>query len=404
MIKKLRIKIVCITMAALGAAIALVFGALNLYMMQSENERIVKLMDMVAKQDGVFPSMIDKFFGEQEESLLFGGDYRYGGIVFVRLNKKYEIVGISADRETEITADDLVEHINKALASGKEYGKIGALRYLVREKGYGTAVVLADMTYETNMLERLATSSVVMLAMSVGVLFILVIIFSGWAVRPIKSAFDKQKRFIADASHELKTPLTIISASADLIEKESGGGKWLDNIKGQTERMDSLVQDMLSLARADEGLKSRKFVWVDLSGAVLSRALEFESRAYEEGKEYVVEVEPEIKCEGDEEEIKRAVGILIDNAIKRARSEVRVKLWREGTKTLLEVYNDGEGIDESEQEKIFERFYRGDESRARDSGGYGLGLAIAKAIVEAHRGKIMVKSEKNSWVKFTVMM
>lgn len=404
MIKKLRIKIVCIAMAALGIAIALVFGALNLYMVQSENERIVKLMDMVAKQDGVFPTMIDKFFGIEEESLLFGADYRYGGFVLVRLNKKNEVIGISADRETEITADRLIEYINKALSSGKEQGKIGSLRYLVREKGYGTAVVLADMTYESNMLERLASSSVVMLAVSVGVLFVLAVIFSGWAVGPIKSAFEKQKRFIADASHELKTPLTIISASAELLEKESGGGKWIDNIKGQTARMDDLVQDMLELARADDGLKSREFVLFDLSGAVLSRALEFESRAYEEGKKYSIEVEPEIKREGDEEELKKAVGILIDNAIKRARSEVRVKMQRDGSKTVIEVYNDGEGIDESEQEKIFERFYRSDESRSRNSGGYGLGLAIAKSVIDAHGGKIIVKSNKNEWVKFTVVV
>ena len=250
-----------------------------------------------------------------------------------------------------------------------------------------------------NMLSSCGTAMGISLVVLLGIVTVL----SGWAVSPVKESLEKQKRFISDASHELKTPLAVICANADVLEKDIGQNKWLEYIKNQTVRMDGLVKDMLFLARADEGIQNGEYKEFDVGEAVLNIALEFESRAYESGKQYCYETESGILRVGNEERIKQAVAILIDNALKRSSGEVRVTAKKDNGKAFIEVYNTGDGIDEKDYDKIFERFYRSEESRDRDSGGYGLGLSIAKSIVDSHKGKISVKSEKGKWASFTIV-
>jgi len=225
------------------------------------------------------------------------------------------------------------------------------------------------------------------------------------AMQPMQISFEKQKQFISDAGHELKTPLTIISANTDILQDEIGENKWLDYIRMQTERMRILVDEMMTLTKMEHSSATATAERFNLSSAVETMALPFESQAFEQQKKFEIDIQPELYFQGNPEQIRRMIGILIDNAFKYSAEHgaIRVSLKEEaGGRSMLEVYNTGKGVREDEKEKIFERFYRSDSSRARATGGYGLGLSIAKSVADAHKMKIEVNSEPEHWITFTV--
>jgi signal transduction histidine kinase len=237
-----------------------------------------------------------------------------------------------------------------------------------------------------------------------GLLFFIVWALSFKVFSPIKEAFFKQKQFISNASHELKTPLTIISANADVLSQDVDN-QWLQNIKDQANRMNDLVADMLSLAKIDEGkirIKKEKF---NISQIVLGSSLPFDAVAFEKGKTLTLNVEDNIEYFGDIQSVKNIVNILIDNAVKHADNggDVNLTLKKESTKIVLSVFNTGSQIPDDDVDKIFERFYRGDTSRSRDSGGSGLGLSIAKSIADRNKWKISAKSKLNESMVITVI-
>ena len=236
------------------------------------------------------------------------------------------------------------------------------------------------------------------------VLFIPVIFLSRWVTKPVQVAFDKQKQFIADASHELKTPLTIITTNAEVLQRELPDNKWLVYILEQTGRMKNLINSLLELARLDAYSDTGSYLTFDLSRAVKNAALSFESLAFEYGKSYSMEIEDGFSLHGNETHIKQLVTILLDNAFKYSdeHGTVRICLSAHGDKKMLLVSNTGKGISPEDQKHIFERFYRVDKARSRDTGGTGLGLAISKNIIVMHKGIINVYSEPGKGTTFTV--
>lgn len=226
-------------------------------------------------------------------------------------------------------------------------------------------------------------------------------LLSRWLVAPVEQAFQKQKQFISDASHELKTPLTVISANTELLEKEIGDNKWLSYIQSETKRMNILVHELLTLARLENPNTKVPFQEFSLSDACISVLLPFESVAFEKGIQLDFSIPDSILLHGKEEHIKQVVSIFMDNAIEHTASggQIKVTLTVNSCKVLLTVANTGESIPKEEQDKIFDRFYRSDTSRNRSSGHYGLGLSIAKAIATEHQGTLYVKCE-NGWNSF----
>lgn len=226
-----------------------------------------------------------------------------------------------------------------------------------------------------------------------------------WLIRPVEDSFKKQKQFIYDASHELKTPLSIIIASAESLENNISETKWLDNIKNEAERMNNLVIDLLDLAKSEELEKKEVYVELNLSKLVEKSVLTFESLIYEKGLKLEYNIKSNISYKCNESRIKQLISILIDNAIKHAynKSKITVELIIEKNEVILLVKNRGEAIAKEKQDKIFERFYRVDSSRNRNENRYGLGLAIAKNIVTSHNGKISV-SCKNGYTTFKIIL
>ena len=218
-----------------------------------------------------------------------------------------------------------------------------------------------------------------------------------WLVRPVEEAFNKQRQFVFDASHELKTPLAVIIASAEMLEKNPKEKKWLSNIKSETDRMNKLVINLLDLAKTESLPSKLKYSTVNLSKETERSILTFEGLVFEKGLEIDYDIEDNIEFSCDLDKIKELLSILLDNAIKHSydNAKIRVNLFKEKENIILEVINNGDDIPKDKQNKIFERFYRVDEARNRNENRYGLGLAIAKNIVDIHQGKISVTSSNN---------
>lgn len=306
------------------------------------------------------------------------------------------------DGTENYTEDDAQTMLDYVLEKGKTDGWYGSLQYFRKDYDRGTLVVFSDRSAEQLLLHKVLLVSILVFLLMEGVVFFLTMILTKRAMRPMQETFERQRQFISDAGHELKTPLTIISANVDILHDEIGENKWLSYIQSQAERMRVLVGEMMNLTKLEMGDKEKDFVDFSLSEAVSGAALPFEGQAFEQEKQLELEIQENISYHGNPDQIKQLVGIFMDNALKYSKEhgEIRVTLQQVQNKKTLKVYNTGKGIPESEKEKIFQRFYRSDASRARATGGYGLGLSIAQSIADAHKIRIQVKSEYEHWICF----
>lgn len=416
MIKKLRLKFILVSMSGVLLVLVIIFATQNYLMIKSSEEQTNRLLQSVVMTDGNMENLHQKpdgggFSPEKDQKpdglrppaqeTLRGAKFFY-----VKFDSTGNVLESDVSHMADLSAGDAASYARGALESGSQSGTADGYQFLCGQKEYGTIVALAQRDVETNMLRQLTTISAAAVIGGVLVFLVLVLLLSKWAVRPVKTAFERQRQFISNAGHELKTPITIIAANSDVLHSEIGDNKWLSYIQNQNERMAALVNDLLTLARTDEGSQKPQLERFDFSGACVDCALEFESIAYEGGKTFLTDIQPDILINGNEPMMKQLLYILIDNALKHSdqNGEVRVTLKRMGSKAVLEVYNTGEGVPPEERDKIFERFYRSDSSRSRETGGYGLGLAIGKSIVELHKGKISVQSEQGKWTRFIIIL
>ncbi|MBO9605231.1 MAG: GHKL domain-containing protein [Paenibacillaceae bacterium] len=300
-----------------------------------------------------------------------------------------------------------------AASSGEGQFSLDGTRwaFLALPNGDGHSVVFLDVTAQ-----RKFVTNLVYTFLAVGLAMLIVIyftsrFFANRAIAPVREAFDKQKQFIADASHELKTPLAVIDTHADVLlangeETIRSQAKWLHHIKSETERMKTLTNELLYLTRMDDARGDTLFSTINVSECVESVILTMEAVAYEKELTLRYDIEPNLTMRGSAEQIKQVVMILLDNAIKYAGPNgiIHVALKKRAHDTQLTVANTGEGIAAEHLGRIFDRFYRADASRSRQHGGYGLGLAIAKAIVEQHQGTITVRSVPGDMTTFLVQL
>ena len=323
----------------------------------------------------------------------------------IRLNKSGKITEWFSDRGELYTNSQIREIVARALKMDKTFGRIGSQFYAMDSRPYGSLIVFLDARMEQDNARRLLLSStvagiVVYILMSLGALELI-----RRVTKPVQDAFDKQKQFVWDASHELKTPLAVISANAEALEGDIGENRWLSYIRSEIQRTDQLVKNLLMLAQLDNKPPDQFKNRFDLSQAVLSVTLPFESAVYEAGKHLEIDVRQGIEYTGDEEMIKQMVVILLGNALKYSNDGGTITIsLKKKDKCILRVRNTGKGIPKTELPRIFERFYRVDPSRSRDNPGHGLGLAIAKTIVESHKGRIYAESEVGKWVCFTAVL
>ena len=317
----------------------------------------------------------------------------------VLYNSNNEIIKI--DLSGNIYTEEEIKNItSNILKENSIKGSYNELLYLVTTKDDYKLVSCIDMTITNNSSNKLLNIIIVIGISSMVIAFIISLIIAKKIVKPLELNDKKQKQFISDAGHELKTPVSVINANLELLEKEVPDNEWLNNIKYENERMRLLVTELLDLSRAEN--KKMEFSKINLSHLVTGEALPFDAIAYEAGIKIESNIKDDIYVLGYETELKKLISILLDNAIKHndGGDTIFINLFLNHKYATISVENSAKTLTEEEISHLFERFYRADEART-DGTHYGLGLAIAKAVVDNHKGKIKVESNNNK-VKFIV--
>ena len=396
MIKKAQISFVLITISILLFVFGIIFCGSQFFIDMAKQQSIDRSIDRIAY-----------IYLQNEDNRVNSSPIPSKSIYYY---KNYSPV---YDSNT-FTKEQVFYYVNYWVTLDPPFeGKIGNLvyktyseEYLSYDSSSAYCIVALDVSDTITMFHQFSIKLLSILVVILVLLSCLVCALSFIVVKPIKDTFSKQKMFVSDASHELKTPLTIISASTDVIRKDPVNAQWINNIKSQTQRLEGLVNDMLTLAKFDEAKFTVCPTRVNLSEVVTDCVLPFEALAYEKGKQLSLSVEKDVFANCDLNCVKKVITILTDNAVKYAeeRSVIYVSLVKEGDKAVFTTKNDGSIIHEKDSNRIFERFYRGDASRSRESGGSGLGLSIAKSFADANKWKLYAKSVYGKTMTITLIV
>ena len=412
MIYRLQRKFILISTVAVLSVIALVFGVILVLNITSMNRNMDILADRVSEGGGRFPGSLgemippDKIPPRNEQNFDFitpetPFSTRHFTVFF---DKKGMVDQTFTESIYAIDEDTAIEYAEKVMDDGKERGWISNYRYKVfsSEMGYGVVFVDGSMSRST-LMQTTMIAGFVLLGCAALVL-ILIFLLSKKAVKPIAESYEKQKQFVTDANHELKTPLTLILANLDIAEGELGKNEWLDDIRTEGQRMTELVKQLVALSRMDEEGQPLNVAEVSFGALVADTVSEFEPLAKDRGKALTASVDKEITYLGDEALLHRLVGILMDNAIKYCDQggEISVMLHR-GRRIVLTVENTYAAVSELELNRLFDRFYRADKAR-KFTGGYGVGLSMAKAIVEKHKGEIFAYKKDSTHIGFKIIL
>ena len=386
MIKTAQRRFILITLSILFVVFAVIYGVI--WRINADN---------FSREVSFSLSDVEKEYNEKGEINSFKT------VAVIRLSSFGNIESVSGtEKFSESDINAVIEAVRK---SDKETDNIGDVYFSVKLKGASKLVYVANMQMESERYHSVLVKTLLLLSLSFLALAIIVWLLSGKVFEPIKRILLKQKQFISDASHELKTPVSIISANTDVIRTEENKA-YADSIKKQVDRLNFLVSDLLTLARLDEGNVKVLKETFNLSEEVINTALPFDAVAFEKGKTLGLDVENGIIYDGAKDGVKQILNILLDNAVKYADKggEIKVSLKKTGARIHLSVYNDGSLIPNEDSAKIFERFYRGDSSRSRESGGNGLGLSIAKSVATANKWNITADSVYGKSMTITLVL
>lgn len=330
----------------------------------------------------------------------------------VEIDSEGQVISLQAGPGVTVTQETAQELVDAALARDRERGNLSgeALSYLLFAEDGRRFLAFADNHAISFSLQNQLLTSLLIFALAMTGFYLISRFLAKLSLRPVERAWDQQRQFVADASHELKTPITVILANTGIIQAHPDDpvreqAKWINYIQDEAVHMKLLVDDLLFLAKSDAARLPVHPVQVQLDQVVTGALLPFESVAFEAGVTLNEEVEAGITLQGDETQLHRLVVILLDNAVKYAgeRGVVTLRLDRIQEKPRLTVHNTGPAIPAEHLDHLFERFYRADSARDRSQGGYGLGLSIAKSIAESHGGKISVASTPAEGTTFTVV-
>lgn len=389
MIRRLRIKFVCINMAIVTAMLLVIFGMLLHHTAENLEQQSMGMLQTIM-DDRIKPVRP----GEVPEEIR---------LPWFRVSQGLQGEQVIISNGYDLSDEALLgEILRQTRESDAQTGILKAynLRFRKISSHMGEQLLFVDISAEMATMKSLVKTCISVGVLSFGVFLLLSLFLARWAIRPVEEAWNQQRQFVADASHELKTPLTVIMTNAELLQDaqydDQEKATFSESILTMSRQMRFLVERLLDLARVDNGNAKMEFSLQDLSELVTDSLLPFEPVYYERQLQLEADVEPGIRVRGSESHLKQVVEILLDNGAKYTTPEgtVRVSLRRQGSSSLLSVAGPGEAMSREELKNIFRRFYRIDKARSRD-GSYGLGLAIAESIVTEHSGKIWAESEGN---------
>lgn len=413
MIDRLRRKFILVSTVSVFSVILIVFLAMLAFDVSSMNRAMDELTNAVSDGDGRFPES----FGENVKPEHNNKPIEEKRFDFItpetKFSTRYFTVWYDGNGEVEktntsaiysIDEENAIRYAEKAMNGSSARGWVSGYRYKIFDAQNGKAVVFVDGSiHRASLLQSLTVAAAVLLGCAVLVLA-LIILLSGRVVKPMAESYEKQKQFVTDANHELKTPLTLILANLDIAEAELGKNEWLEDIRTEGNRMAELINQLVALSRMDEESQNATFSQVSLGDMLSEATSEFAVLAESRGKRLTADIEAGVTVNGDELLLRRLVSILLDNAVKYcdAGGDIYVSLVKK-RRTVLTVENSYADVENTELDRLTDRFYRADSARTY-AGGYGIGLSIAKAIVEKHHGELIAYKKDQRHIGFKTVL
>lgn len=341
---------------------------------------------------------------ELEKNPNKNSDYQLSTFYSVAISNNGSVLAVDNGNKELYNNDELTQIAKSILDEKKHSGRTNNLSYVVKDKNGYTLVAFMDNTVSEAGLRTMLRYVLIVGFTSIIGMFLLSLPLSKRIIKPLEENNRKQKQFISDASHELKTPVAIIGTNTELLSREIGNNEWLENIKYENDRMGILIKQLLDLSHAEDVIVSMENI--NFSRIILGEILAFESFAFEKEKEFIIDIDEDVYLFGNQIQLKQLASIILDNAIRHSSGKnININLKRKNNTIELNLINDSNEIPQEKLNHIFDRFYRVDEVRNSEDSHYGIGLSIAKAIVEKHGGNIEVLTKNGKFkliIKFFI--
>lgn len=408
MLKKMRWRFIMAAMTATAVVMAVIVAVINVWNYSAVTARQDRMIQEIWNTDqgrGEEVSGPRPFFGRRPPGNREMEMEDMTHFFLVETDEAGEAVRIAMDNLVSVSREQAAEYAKAVLAEGRDGGYYENYRYQVFVADTERIAVFLNSYRDQQFMQTLLWISCLTAAFSLLVIFCLVVMFSGRAISPYLKNAERQKQFITDAGHELKTPLTSISTSLDILELEYGEDEWTRNIRRQIGRMTKLTANLVTLSRLDEEVPIPDKQRFSLSDAVWEAAEPFVPLFEARGKRCSQQIEEGLELVGDRAMIQQMISILLDNALRYSdeQGEIRLAAYRKHRKQYLEVFNTCGQIDQKDLNRLFDRFYRPDGSRSSTQGGSGIGLSIAQAVAQSHGGSISASSADGKSIRFTVV-
>ncbi len=416
MFRKLRVKFILISMLSVVLVLGVIMTAINVINYRETLRNADNILSLLAQNQGQFPIMPDMEGMEDPPELpegqfpggpmMMSPELQYESRYFsVLLDKSGNVIFTDTGMIAAVTPEEAEAYAKEVFSSHTEKGFSSDYRYLRISEGENVRIIFYDCGRSLDSFRTFRKASFLITLTGIVVICLLITFLSGKVVRPVAESYEKQRRFITDAGHEIKTPLAIINADADVILSD-GENTWADDIKGQVGRLTELTNDLIYLSKMEEGLPEMSMIRTDLTKIVGDSCESFASMFITGNKKLNKDIDAGVYVKGDAKSLSQLMSILLDNALKYSPegSSTDVSLKHTSKGISLKVTNDTNNqIDKESAKLLFDRFYRTDKSRNSETGGYGIGLSIAQAIVAAHKGKITAQPEDDGKLTIKVI-
>lgn len=407
MITKLRFKFITISMISLFLVLFSIMGIVNFLSYENVIKQADSTLTILKENGGRFPKKIGKehHFNKETNNLLspeLPYESRYFSVLFT---SDGTIVSVDTGKIAAIDTTTAITFAQTVFDSTKITGFLNTYRYVRSNNDDGVQIIFLDCTRSLATFQTFFLYSFGIAVFGLLAVFLLIAIFSKKVIRPVIESYEKQKQFITDAGHELKTPITIISADVEVLEMDLGENEWTQDILLQTKRLSTLTNDLILLSRMEESTPKLNMIALPFSELVLEANQSFQSLSMAQQKHLHIEIQPMLSIVGDDKTLRQLISIFLDNALKYSTDEgqITLSLKQQAKYICLTIENTIPSSHSIEPERLFDRFYRSDKSRNSETGGYGLGLSIAKAIIETHKGKIRVSIKNDTILSIQVL-
>lgn len=412
MIKKLQRKLIFVSMLSLFVVLFIIMSSIGILNYRKIVKDADSILSILKENNGKFPEMGGPMERPepqkkiQEKNPLFSPELPYESRYFSAvLDSNGEVISVESGKIARVDETAIIEYAQKIWEKGRKKGFIENYRYLSDSMEGENRIIFLDCGRSLNTFHIFVGTGIMVCIIGLIAVFLLMIFLSAHIVKPFLKNYEKQKQFITDAGHELKTPLTIIDADAEVLEMDLGENEWLIDIQNQTKRLADLTNSLIFLARMEEEKAQIPMLEFPLSDVVEETMGNFLALAKTQNKIITAKIQPMVSMQGDEKAIRQLVTILLDNAVKYSdtQGKILLSLERQRNHVYFSVFNTTEFISKKEVAHLFDRFYRTDKSRNSQTGGYGIGLSIAAATVNAHKGKISAVTEDEKSLRITAV-